>query len=58
MNWAALAVFVDSAVTIAVGWKLMHRADKEVAQAAQEVEAGMRRAIDAKLEELWPKKGA
>lgn len=45
MNIAALAVIIDSAVTLGVGWQLNKTAKKEVRKAVEEIEPAIRQSV-------------
>jgi hypothetical protein len=46
MNVTALAVIIDSAVTIGVGWRLNRTAKKEVGKAVQNIEPAIRASVE------------
>jgi hypothetical protein len=45
MNVTALAVIIDSAVTIGVGWRLNRTAKREVSKAVKDIEPAIRSAV-------------
>ena len=46
MNVTALAVIIDSAVTVGVGWRLNRTAKKEVSKAVKEIEPAIRASVE------------
>jgi hypothetical protein len=46
MNVTALAVIIDSAVTVGVGWRLNRTAKKEVGKAVREIEPAIRSSVE------------
>jgi hypothetical protein len=46
MNVTALAVIIDSAVTIGVGWRLNRTAKHEVGKAVQNIEPAIRNSVE------------
>jgi ribosome maturation protein Sdo1 len=46
VNVTALAVIIDSAVTVGVGWRLNRTAKKEVGKAVKEIEPAIRASVE------------
>ena len=46
MNVTALAVIIDSAVTIGVGWRLNRTAKHEVKKAVEDIEPAIRKSVE------------
>lgn len=55
MNVTALAVIIDSAVTIGVGWRLNRTAKHEVKKAVQEIEPAIRSSVETIATEFQQK---
>lgn len=55
MNITALAVIIDSAVTVGVGWRLNRTAKKEVGKAVKEIEPAIRSSVAQIAEEFQQK---
>lgn len=55
MNVTALAVIIDSAVTIGVGWRLNRTAKKEVGKAVQNIEPAIRTSVEQIANEFQQK---
>lgn len=55
MNVTALAVIIDSAVTIGVGWRLNRTAKKEVGNAVKEIEPAIRNSVAQIADEFQQK---
>ena len=55
MNVTALAVIIDSAVTVGVGWRLNRTAKKEVGKAVKEIEPAIRGSVETIATEFQQK---
>lgn len=55
MNITALAVIIDSAVTVGVGWRLNRTAKKEVGKAVKEIEPAIRTSVAQIADEFQQK---
>lgn len=55
MNVTALAVIIDSAVTIGVGWRLNRTAKKEVGNAVKNIEPAIRSSVEQIANEFQQK---